>query len=88
MKAELQPVEIRWVDAANMHGWQRRDELEGDDGTAEVRTIGYLSRYSAKVVQVVQSRHVSDAKYVMRVSETITIPRGCVRKITPIRGLK
>lgn len=76
------------MDTASIHWWRSRDDLEGDDGTVEIRTIGYLSRYSDKVVQVVQSCHVDDKTYVMKVSEAITIPRQCVRKVTLIPGLK
>lgn len=88
MKSRLQPVEVQWVDTASQHGWRDCESLEGDNGTVEIRTIGYLTRCSRKVVQVVQSRHVNDSDYLMKVAETITIPRQCVRKITPIRGLK
>lgn len=87
MKATLQPVEVRWLDTASTHGWHRLDELKDDDGMVEIRTVGYLTRSDAKCVQVSQSRHIDDARYHMRVGEVLTIPRRCVRKITPVRGL-
>jgi len=88
MKAELQPVEVRWVDSAVSRGWHKRTDLNDDAGTTEIRTVGFLTRCDRVAVQVSQSRHITDEKYAMFVGEVLTIPRGCVRKITAIRGLK
>ena len=87
MKAPLQPVEVSWVDSAVTKNW---DTLAGmnETGVVECRTIGYLLHLDKNVVKVVQSRYVENPILETRVGDMMAIPRACVRKITPLRGLK
>ena len=87
MRAHLQPVEVRWTDSTSTYGWRRPRDLDNDTGTTDIRSIGYLARCDTKVVQIVQSRHVTDDKYVMHIAEVLTIPRTTVSRLTVIRGL-
>lgn len=87
MKAQLQKVEIEWVDSSTTRGWQRPDDFTGPIGMSFCLSIGYLSKYTKTEVQVVQSRHDNAKQPDVREfwADAITIPRACVKKIRVLR---
>lgn len=71
-------VEVEWEDS-NSHGnWGSKDEY-AKLTTAQCRSVGYLLRSDRKEIHLVQS---VDTKGKM--ADSISIPRGCVRRIKRI----
>ena len=83
---ELRMVRVDWVDSAtHVHGWCNIEEIEFK--ALECVTVGILVRESKVGITISHSMTVpSDNKPVPDVCDTFDIPRGCIRKITPLRS--
>lgn len=78
-------VLVEWLDAFSTHHWRNQSEYE--DITTQgvlVRTAGYLLRRTPNVV-VALSWQENDSDTEDRFNETMSIPKGMVRRIVPLR---
>lgn len=75
-------VEIDWVDAASTRGWGGEDRAHGTHkGLVSCSTVGYLLGHDKTAVRVCQSRNTDTGD----VTEIMSIPRSCVRRIRKCR---
>ena len=83
MNAKHNPtVEVLWHDAHSDGGsWMEPHAwLETIDSPYVVRSVGYLLRDSKREIVIAQSKTDKG-----RISDTITIPRGMVRRVTRLK---
>lgn len=72
-------VLIKWDDSNLMHGW-RLEGMAQNDEVAHCRHLGIVKRETKSAVTIAFGD--SDCE---SVSETITIPRGCITEIKKLR---
>ena len=91
MKAKLQPVEVTWHDATSEGGWNSLKEYRARP-LAKCRTLGFLSRYDRRAIQVVQTRSPAKPKDGQkpnldeeRVVDCMTIPRQWATRVRVLR---
>ena len=92
LKAKLQPVEVLWNDATSEGGWR---SVKDHRATRLVpcRTLGFLTRWDTKVVQVIQTRSVSKKPQLgekqnlgdVRGTDSMTIPREWAIRVRVLR---
>ena len=83
MNAKHHPkVEVLWHDAhSDGGGWMEPDAwLETIDSPYAVCSVGYLLRDNKHEIVIAQSKTAKG-----RISDTITIPRGMVRRVTRLK---
>lgn len=87
MKAQLQAVEIEWMDSATISGWNRPSEYTQLSGLSPCVSVGYLTKYTRTEVQIVQSRHdlVKAPGTSDWYGEGLSIPRSCVKKVRTLK---
>lgn len=73
-------VEIVWDDAATSGRWLSLKTYIEDRGIVECRAAGYMTKKNAREVQVVQQISKEGD-----VSDSVTIPRSCVKRIRRLR---
>lgn len=73
-------VEVVWDDAATSGRWLSLKTYIEDRGIVECRAVGYLTKKNAREIQVVQQISKEGD-----VSDSVTIPRSCVRRIRRLR---
>lgn len=73
---KLRRIEVDWEDSGSAGGWESRKDSAKKD-VLLCRSIGYVIRSDEKCIILSQSQcAVGD-----RVSDTITIPRACVKRV-------
>jgi len=84
---------IEWSDAGTINRWEELEDLlkELHEGDAEsFYTVGFLVRQTKKKISVVQTVNYSGSKVLLRATDSMDIPMGCVHKITilksPLKG--
>lgn len=70
-------VMVEWEDSATNYGWHR---LSTDDSISYCVSVGMICREDEKQVTLAQSR--SDCG---NISETISIPRSCIRRMRMLK---
>lgn len=94
LKARLQPVEVTWHDAASEGGWRDLKDYRSTP-LVQCRTVGFLSRYDKKSIQVVHTRSTPRRQDVSggkkptldqeRVVDSMTIPRQWAIRVRALR---
>lgn len=80
-------VEITWADATSRSSWGSLKNHLGQQ-PMEIESVGYLTKNDRKVVQIVQSKrdkYADDEDDTPVVADSLTIPKGWVRKIRRLR---
>lgn len=72
-------VEITWDDACTSGKWRSLKDYQSID-LMECKAIGYLTKKTKKLVQVVQQ--ISDEGLC---SDSVTLPASCVKKIRRLK---
>ncbi len=75
-------VRVEWDDAASNDIWRRKGGLHKEE-CLRIRSVGYVIRSTHKEMVLAQSLSESDS-----VSNTMAIPRGCIRKVRLLRSKK
>ena len=75
------PVEVTWADATSVTAWATLDEHQAVEPRV-VKSAGYLSRADKSSVQIVQSVQQDPDGLV---GDSLTIPRGWVKRIRRLR---
>lgn len=70
-------VEVEWVDSCTFGRWRPKAEYAAAE-PAHCRTAGYLLKADKQCVTIVQSM---GRDMVEPISDSMTIPRGCVTRI-------
>ena len=73
------PVEVKWIDSATRSSWH---VLSGKDSFSQIRTVGFLVKKDKNCISVALS--MDEDKWV---SDTISIPRKCIIKITLLKEI-
>ena len=73
------PVEVFWADAATCNRWGTIEEHQ-EHTPAAVRSVGYLSLKTPKVIQILQSIGQDSTA-----ADSLTIPRQWVKKVRRLR---
>lgn len=71
-------VEVEWVDSVRTGGWRTVEDYERAAGSAVCRSIGYTFKSNRKDIVLVQSLDPGNGN----VTDSISIPRSAVRKVT------
>lgn len=79
-KKKFKLVKVEWIDANGVTHWTPLKEAQNRDPSAII-TIGYKIRDDKVALTIAGS--ITDN---MNVHDTTVIPRGWVKKITPIKG--
>lgn len=74
-------LEIEWRDSHSRGGWDSVKNHRAQRGVGPQRSIGYLLTKDKDVIQLAQSMATSG-----NVTDTITIPRENVTRITRLSG--
>jgi hypothetical protein len=77
-------VEVEWSDAITHGAWDSRDAHIKAARTRPLRTVGYLVQKNRTSVTVAQSM----SSVTQHIADTMTIPRGEVRKIRHLGKVK
>jgi len=78
------PVEITWCDATSRTEWHTLDEHRASPPMV-VKSSGYLTRNDSRVVQIVQSWRAPEPNEPQLVADSLTIPKGWVRRVRRLR---
>jgi hypothetical protein len=76
----MRPAEVEWVDSKAQGSWRDADEYRNEQ-PAPCRSVGYVLTRDAKKIILLQSQSESGG-----VSDSITIPIGCVTKVRYLRA--
>lgn len=71
-------IKINWVDSCTDPGWKHLYNAKEEGCTSQCETVGYLIKSTRKEVTVCQNRSFTTES----VGELMTIPKGCIIKIT------
>ena len=74
---KLPIAEVEWIDSSASGSWRKRQEYEKEQ-PSECRTAGYLLKANRHCVVIVQSIDPEGDN----VSDSMTIPRSCVKSVT------
>ena len=77
----MQIVRVQWVDSASEDGWQHKANVKHIGKLCLCESVGFLLRRNKGAITLVQSTGSFD-----NVAASISIPMGCVKKITKLGG--
>ena len=83
-KEVLPIVEVEWIDSVRDGGWGKRTRYEAEAVVMKCRSAGYLLKANRQIVCIIQSL---DEQKDGNATDSITIPRSCVRSITKMTRL-
>lgn len=85
VKKGLPRVEVDWIDSYVTGGWRSISSyIEDTDDQPLVQSCGYMILNTKKKIKLIQSFTESNQQS----SDSITIPKGCVIKITYLKEMK
>ncbi len=90
MKAEMQPVVVRWMDARTSSRWMDMEEFEewrSDYKSREIVSCGLLAHYGDDGLVLIKSRDIKSGKD-QAVSQCLEIPKGMVRSVRLLKETK
>jgi hypothetical protein len=73
-------VQIDWEDSCSDNGWVSQQQAKCHR-PAQCRTVGFLLRSGKRDMTIMQSTSNTG-----NVSEIMAIPRGCIKKVTYLKG--